>query len=92
MAQGKNGPIQFYYYEPRGIIPLDERFSVRRSLRQIINKKTFEIKFDTAFEEVIRACARHDEKSDEGIWLSDEMIEIYIELHRRGMHIRRSLV
>lgn len=85
MAQGKHGAIQFYFYEPRGIIPLDERFTVRRSLRQIISKKTFEIKFDTAFEEVIRNCARHDKESDEGVWLSEEMIEIYCELHRRGI-------
>ncbi|MDP4219738.1 MAG: leucyl/phenylalanyl-tRNA--protein transferase [Bacteroidota bacterium] len=85
MASGKHGPIQFYYYEPRGIIPLDERFTVRRSLKQIIKKKTFEIRFDTAFEEVIRSCARHNELTDEGIWLSEEMIEIYCELHRRGI-------
>jgi leucyl/phenylalanyl-tRNA--protein transferase len=85
MAHGKEGPIQFFYYEPRGILPLDERFTIRRSLRQIINKKQFEIRFDTAFEEVIRACARHDELSDDGIWLSEEMIGIYCELHRRGI-------
>ena len=85
MAHGRHGPIQFFYYEPRGIIPLDEKFTIRRSLRQIINKKTFEIHFDTAFEEVIRACARHDELTDEGIWLSEEMIEIYTELHLRGI-------
>ncbi len=85
MAQGKDGPIQFFYYEPRGIIPLDERFIVRRSLQQIIKKKTFEIRFDTAFEEVIRSCARHDEVNDQGIWLSEEMIDIYIELYRRGI-------
>lgn len=84
MAQGKDGAIQFYYYEPRGIIPLDERFKIRRSLRQIINKKIFEIRFDTSFEEVIRACARH-ESEDEGIWLSEEMIAIYCELHTRGI-------
>ncbi len=85
MAHGKHGPIQFFYYEPRGILPLDERFTVRRSLRQIIKKKTFDIKFDTAFEEVIRNCSRHDELPEEEIWLSEEMIEIYIELHKRGI-------
>ena len=85
MSNGKNGPIQFFYYEPRGIIPLDNRFTIRRSLRQVINKKTFEIRFDTAFEEVISACSRHNELNDEGIWLSEEMIGIYLELHRRGI-------
>jgi leucyl/phenylalanyl-tRNA--protein transferase len=85
MAEGKDGAIEFFYYEPRGILPLDERFTVRRSLRQIIGRKQFEVRIDTAFEEVIRACARHDALPDNGIWLSDEMIAIYCELHRRGI-------
>ena len=33
---------------------------------------------------VIRACARHDEVDNEEVWLSDEMIAIYMELHHRG--------
>jgi len=85
MADGRNGPIKFYFYEPRGIIPLDERFTVRRSLRQIIKKKTFEIRFNSAFEKVIRSCARHDDLSDQEIWISEEMIAIYTELHKRGI-------
>ncbi|MEP7235847.1 MAG: leucyl/phenylalanyl-tRNA--protein transferase [Ignavibacteriota bacterium] len=84
MAEGKTGEVEFFYYEPRGIIPLDERFRVRRSLKKIIDKKQFTIKFDTAFEEVIRACSRHDRLPEEGIWLSEEMIRIYCELHRNG--------
>jgi leucyl/phenylalanyl-tRNA--protein transferase len=85
MAQGKHGPIQFYYYEPRGIIPLHEGFTIRRSLRQILKKETFEIRIDTAFEEVIRSCARHNELQDHEIWISEEMITIYTELHHRGI-------
>ncbi len=85
MAHGKNGPIQFFYYEPRGILPLDDSFIVRRSLHQIIKKKKFEIRIDMAFEEVIRACARHKELPDQGIWLSEEMIAIYSELHKMGI-------
>src|SRR5687768_8140309 len=72
MASGKNGHIDFYFYEPRGVIPLDSRFTVRKSLRQIINRKQHTIKFDTAFEEVIRSCARHNLPRHE-IWLSNEM-------------------
>jgi leucyl/phenylalanyl-tRNA--protein transferase len=85
MARGKHGRIEFLYCDPRAIIPLDERFTTRRSLRQIINKKTFDIRFDTAFKEVIRACARHDELPDHEIWLSEEMIDVYCELHKRGI-------
>jgi leucyl/phenylalanyl-tRNA--protein transferase len=84
MASGKNGDIDFYFYEPRGIIPLDSRFTVRKSLRQIINRKQHTIRFDTAFEEVIRSCARHDLPRHE-IWLSNEMIDLYIQLNKLGI-------
>lgn len=85
MAQGKHGAVGFYYYEPRGIIPLDERFIVRKSLRQAIRKARFEIRFDTAFEEVIRNCARHEELPDSEIWISAEMIPLYLELYHLGI-------
>lgn len=85
MAEGKHGHVGFYFFEPRGIIPLDERFTVRKSLRQALKKNAFDITFDTAFEEVIRACARHDKENDEEVWLSEEMIPSYIELHHRGI-------
>lgn len=84
MASGKNGEIDFYYYEPRGIIPLDSRFTVRRSLRQIINRKDYVITHDVAFASVINACARHNLPRHE-VWLSHEMIELYNELHAMGI-------
>jgi leucyl/phenylalanyl-tRNA--protein transferase len=84
MASGKNGEIDFYFYEPRGIIPLDSRFTVRKSLRQIINRKQHIIKFDTAFEDVITSCARHNLPRHE-IWLSLEMIDSYIQLNKLGI-------
>jgi leucyl/phenylalanyl-tRNA---protein transferase len=84
MASGKNGRIDFYFYEPRGVIPLDERFTVRKSLRQIINRKQYIIKHDTSFDAVIRSCARHQLPRHE-VWLSNEMIEIYNELYEMGI-------
>jgi leucyl/phenylalanyl-tRNA--protein transferase len=84
MARGLDGAIDWFFADPRTIIPLDERFKVRRSLRQAIRKFTGQIRLNTAFPTVIRACARHEEIHPGEVWLSDEMIELYIELHRRG--------
>src|SRR5262249_33079355 len=84
MARGLRGAIDWFVAEPRTIIPLDERFKVRRSLRQAMRKLDYQIKIDTAFPTVIRACARHFEIDDEEVWLSEEMITLYTELHRRG--------
>ena len=84
MARGRHGTIGWYIAEPRTVIPLDDRFKVRRSLRQVMRKGAYEVKFNTRFEAVIRACARHDEVSADEVWLSEEMIGLYLQLHRRG--------
>ena len=82
MASGRNGEIGFYFYEPRGIIPLDERFVVRKSLRAAIERSHFEIRIDTAFDEVIHQCARYDQLPDDEIWISEKMKLLYSELHK----------
>lgn len=84
MARGLDGEIHWYISEPRAIIPLDSRFKVRRSLQKFYRKGEYQVSFDTCFEDVIRGCARHSSVSSEEVWLSDEMIEIYIDLFNRG--------
>ena len=83
MSRGRHGDIHWYISEPRAIIPLDT-FKVRRSLQKAYQKTPYRMAFDTAFPQVIRACSRHHEVFPEEVWLSDEMIDLYIELHRRG--------
>ncbi len=75
----ENGEIYWYSPDPRCIFEFD-RFRVSRSLRQIVRRKTFEPRVNTAFDEVIRTCAERAE----GTWISDEIIAVYTELHRRG--------
>src|SRR5581483_6333826 len=84
MARGKYGRIDWFMAEPRTVIPLDDRFRVRRSLRQAMRKLAYEIRIDTCFPEVIYPCARHREVTEEEVWLSDEMLALYLELHQRG--------
>jgi leucyl/phenylalanyl-tRNA--protein transferase len=63
---------------PRGIIPLDG-LRVTRSMRQ--SAKRFEIRVDTRFEDVMRACA---DPSRESGWITADFIEAYGTLHRLG--------
>lgn len=78
MASGREGAIEWYSPDPRAIIPL-ERFKISRSLRQTIRKKKFDVRFDTSFEAVMRACA---DRAD--TWISEDIVQAYIALHRRG--------
>lgn len=79
------GEIGFYAYEPRGIIPLDDGFSVRRSLRQICRRHPFEIRYDTAIREVLEACSREGSVPAYEQWLTPELIDLYVELGRRSV-------
>jgi len=78
MADSRSGPIWWYSPDPRAVIPLDG-FKVSRSLRQRVRKGTYEIRMDTAFEAVVRACADREET-----WISDAIIRAYVALHREG--------
>ena len=64
--------------DPRGILPLDA-LRVTRSLRQ--SAKRFEVRVDTCFAEVIRACGN---PVREGAWISDEIVAAFTTLHRLG--------
>jgi leucyl/phenylalanyl-tRNA---protein transferase len=65
--------------DPRGVLPLDG-LRVSRSLRR--SARRFEIRFDTAFAEVVAACAEPRPRG--GHWIRPAIIEAYRELHRLG--------
>jgi leucyl/phenylalanyl-tRNA--protein transferase len=81
MAVGP-GEIRWYSPDPRGIIPLDTFHSPRR-LTRLVRQGRFEVRVNTDFDGVIRACAaRQDE---DGSWIDDEILESYCALHARGL-------
>ena len=83
----EHGEIGFYMYEPRGIVPLDAGFTIRRSLRQVLKKKEYRVTFDTAPLEILHGCSRAGLVAPKKMWLSDELIEHYFRLFEIGrMH------
>src|SRR5438270_13440844 len=70
--------IEWFSPERRGIIPL-ETFHLPHAARRIWARKSFEVKIDSAFSEVIRAGARRDET-----WINEEIVASYESLHAIG--------
>jgi leucyl/phenylalanyl-tRNA--protein transferase len=60
-----------------------DEFKISHSLRKVLRNSAFEVRFDSAFEQVMRACAA-PRKDQAGTWILEEMIQAYCELHRRG--------
>jgi leucyl/phenylalanyl-tRNA--protein transferase len=76
-------PILWWSPDPR-LVLFPAELHVSRSLRQSIRKGQFRITFDTAFEQVIRACAGRHETDKGETWITVGMIDAYIRLHHAG--------
>jgi leucyl/phenylalanyl-tRNA--protein transferase len=77
----EDGEIGWFSPDPRGILPIDT-FHVPGRLARVVRQAPYEIAIDRAFEDVMRACA---ERPREGTWISEEIVESYIALHRLGL-------
>ena len=80
MADSQTGTIEWYYPDPRAIIPLDG-LRISKRLARTIRSGIFEVRYDTCFETVMRACA---DRLD-GTWISEHFVRLYTELHRRNL-------
>jgi leucyl/phenylalanyl-tRNA---protein transferase len=78
MRVGRGGPVAWWSPDPRGILPLDA-FHESRSLRR--SRRRFVITVDTAFDEVMRACAAPGRPHG---WIDDDFVDAYTVLHRLG--------
>ena len=79
MADARDAPDVFWV-EPRerAIIPLDG-FHCSKSLAKTIRRETYEVRLDTAFAEVVRACAGREET-----WINDTIERATLGLHAAG--------
>lgn len=75
----EDGRLAWYSPDPRAVFPLDS-FHVPRSLRRTMKRGAFDLRTDTAFEDVIRGCADRDET-----WISEEIVESYLRLYQLGV-------
>ncbi|MEM6422581.1 MAG: leucyl/phenylalanyl-tRNA--protein transferase, partial [Pseudomonadota bacterium] len=71
---------EVFWVEPRrrGILPLDS-FHLSRSLRKRVRRDDYTVRIDSAFDEVVVACADRDET-----WINAQIAGLYSALHRRG--------
>jgi leucyl/phenylalanyl-tRNA--protein transferase len=80
MGLGEHGarPLGWWSPDPRGVL-LPGAVHASRSLRRSL--RSFEVRVDTAFREVVAACADPDR---DGRWITDEIADAYGELHALG--------
>ena len=76
-------PILWHSPDPRMVL-LAPEIRVNRSLKKRIRQTPYRLTCDTAFREVITRCAEVPRPGQDGTWITDEMLEAYVQLHELG--------
>lgn len=79
MGDPETGDIQWHRPDPRAVIPLDA-VRISSSLRATVKKGRYSVTVNTAFHEVITACA---DRAD--CWITPSVIDVYTDLHQLGL-------
>ena len=79
-----NDPIVWYCpFERMVLFPAEIKIS--KSMQKIINKNAFTITENTAFEAVIYNCKNMDRNDGFGTWITNDMEQAYLNLHKKGI-------
>lgn len=78
-SRDPDGPIRWYAPDPRCIFDLNQ-FHIPKRLARTYRSGKFELKVNTNWQRVMRACA---DRSD--TWITEEIFSVYTALHRQGL-------
>jgi len=79
-------PILWWSTDPRMVLFPDQfviSSSLRKTLKKIRNDGRWQVRFDSAFEDVMRACAA-PRRDGAGTWISEDIVRGYVALHEQG--------
>jgi len=79
-------PILWWSPNPRMVL-FPGALKISRSLQKTIKNKDFEVRFNTAFREVISACSHTLRAGQQGTWITQDIIDAYCRLHEAGYAI-----
>jgi leucyl/phenylalanyl-tRNA--protein transferase len=83
MAEGRSDPHTFWVDpEMRGILPLEE-FHLPRRLKRTVRSQKYEVRIDTAFADVVEACAS-PAPGRWNTWINKEINDLFLTLYQRG--------
>ena len=76
-------PVLWWSPDPRMVMFPDE-LKISDSLRKTLKKQKFEVRFNTAFRQVITACSSTLRHGQNGTWITQDIIDAYCALHEAG--------
>lgn len=79
----EDDPI-LWYSPPQRFVLYPQKIRISKSMKKIIKENIFQITINKAFPEVITNCAKSKRKEQDGTWITGEMQQAYIDLHKAG--------
>lgn len=77
-------PLLWWTPDPRMVL-MPGDLHLGRSVKKLLRKQPFTITIDSSFESVMRHCGTIERKNQDGSWITEEMIDAYMELHAKGI-------
>ena len=77
-------PILWWSPNPRFVL-FPEKLKVSKSMKQILRNSNFSVTFNQDFKSVIHACAKTKRNGEYGTWITQSMMDAYIQLHHLGL-------
>jgi leucyl/phenylalanyl-tRNA--protein transferase len=79
----KEYPIAWFSPDPRGIIKTND-IHLPKSFKKFLKNHPYSVKFNTNFEAVILNCSRIKRNHETSTWITDDIINAYINFHKLG--------
>jgi leucyl/phenylalanyl-tRNA--protein transferase len=76
-------PILWFSPDPRMVL-LPAELRINRTLAKNLRRGLYEVRVDTAFEQVIRRCAEVPRPGQDGTWITDDLMTGFLRLHELG--------
>lgn len=77
-------PILWWSPDPRMVL-FPENLRISKSMKQLLKREIFKVTFNEAFPEVLEQCAAVKRDGQPGTWITPEMKQAYLDLHRLGV-------
>jgi leucyl/phenylalanyl-tRNA--protein transferase len=76
-------PILWYAPHERFVL-YPNNLKISKSMRQVLRSHRFKVTVNKAFNQVIRACSQVPREGQDGTWITQDMINAYVNLHQNG--------
>ena len=76
-------PLLWWSPDPRFVL-YPNKLKISKSSKQLLRSQKFKVTINRNFKEVIVACSKVKRQHQTGSWITDQMIDVYCELHKMG--------